>query len=253
MADTLFADISYYQRAVNDEYPFRFITFRSNDGDFDDPNFDLNLEWSAKATKRRLHRKRRLVGFGTYFVLRDDLEGSLATLEANLAGKRKWFTRDRFNRLVVVIDVESWSGEMGGDHSAEIRNARERIIRILNDRRLKPRRKRHYERDRKRVVAYGNIGDLSSMAPNIGDAIIFLAAYGSNPDYPNKLAHQFADNYNTPPFGLCDINSADGYSPEEFAIALGIARPKVIRKAKHPKPHRPEHATRPVTKPLPHK
>lgn len=236
MTDTLFADVSYFQRPVNDTYPHRFFTFRSNDGTFRDPNFDLNLEWSAKATRRKIKGGRRLVGFGVYFVLRDDLEGSVQTLLSQIGGKRKWWQRDRVNRMAVVIDVESWAGKMGGDHSHQIRYARERIIRELNNRRRKTRRKRHYERDRKRVVVYGNVGDLTSMAPNVGDAQFIVAAYGLNPEYAGKIAHQFGDHYFTAPFGYCDINSADGLTPEEFAVALGLAA--APRKAKHsPKPH----------------
>lgn len=59
---------------------------------------------------------------------------------------------------------------------------------------------------------------------------LVVAAYGSNPDYPGKVAHQYTDGsgfgfglpQGAPPFGNCDMNSADGLTPVQFAAACGI-------------------------------
>jgi hypothetical protein len=79
--------------------------------------------------------------------------------------------------------------------------------------------------NRKRVIGYGNAGDLNSLWPSRGDAKLILANYSANPDFPAKIGHQFADNYNVPPFGPCDINSADGLNPSQLAEALGLTEP----------------------------
>jgi hypothetical protein len=59
---------------------------------------------------------------------------------------------------------------------------------------------------------------------------LVVAAYGRNPPYPDKVAHQYTDGSGfggglpegAPPFGRCDMNSADGLTAEEFARACGI-------------------------------
>ena len=53
----------------------------------------------------------------------------------------------------------------------------------------------------------------------------------ANPPYPGKVAHQYTDGQGyggglpegCPPFGNCDMNSADGLTPQQFASACGIA------------------------------
>lgn len=61
---------------------------------------------------------------------------------------------------------------------------------------------------------------------------MIIAGYGANPDYPGKVAHQYSDGQGygaasglpdgCPPFGNCDMNSADGLDPAAFAAACGI-------------------------------
>jgi hypothetical protein len=66
-----------------------------------------------------------------------------------------------------------------------------------------------------------------------------VAAYGHNPPYPGKVAHQYTDGSGyggglpegAPPFGRCDMNSADGLTPQQFAAACGIAQPVPVELA----------------------
>jgi hypothetical protein len=112
-------------------------------------------------------------------------------------------------KQATMIDVESWGGQITGDQSSGINAARAALV-------------KWYGGNKRRVIGYGNAGDLTSLWRNRGDIGIVLANYGANPAFPCKLAHQFADNHPTPPFGACDINSADGLTPIQFASQLGI-------------------------------
>ena len=59
---------------------------------------------------------------------------------------------------------------------------------------------------------------------------LVVAAYGRNPSYPVKVAHQYTDGSGygnglpegAPPFGNCDMNSADGLTATQFARACGV-------------------------------
>lgn len=224
LKDTVFADISYYQVVLNRFYGYAFILFRSNDGTFRDPNFLANLR-----AARRLMRWGRLIGFGVYYVYHPGGSG-LDTLKSVLApfkGRWRWLYRWHMHRMVVVLDVESWGKLIKGDHSKDILAERESVISFLNAQRLRPFRKHCYARDRRRVGIYGNRGDLDTICPNHGDAWIGFADYDRNSRYPGEIYHQYASNYYVRPFGRCDINSADGLSPVQFARHTGIRRGRV--------------------------
>lgn len=195
MTDTLFADVSEFQPNVSAAYPYHFISFRSNDGTYQDHHFAANIAWAKAAVKAN-----RISGFLVYFVWEPNWQQTIATFKAMVG------TPDP--KMAVMIDVESW-GRIFGNQSAGINGAREDLIRWLGG-------------NRARVIGYGNAGDLGSLWPTRGDAKIVLANYSSNPSFPGKIAHQFSDRYNIPPFGPCDVNSADGMSPEQFATALGL-------------------------------
>lgn len=119
--------------------------------------------------------------------------------------------------MAVMIDVESWEGQVTGNQSDGLNKAFQAVADWLGDRR--------------RVIAYGNRGDLNSLWPYkpVGLRIV-LAAYGSNPDYPGKIAHQYTNGEGyggglpegCPPFGKCCMDSADGLTPEQYAAACGI-------------------------------
>jgi len=63
LTDTLYADVSEWQRPVDDSYPYRVIAIRSNDGTYQDKNWASNYAWC----KRRCDEN-ALVFFIVYFV-----------------------------------------------------------------------------------------------------------------------------------------------------------------------------------------
>jgi hypothetical protein len=90
----------------------------------------------------------------------------------------------------------------------------------------------HWGQDPRRVIGYGNRGDLDELWPQKPDGLrLVMAAYGTNPAYPGKIAHQYTNGQgfggglleSASPFGVCDMNSADGLSPQAFAAACGIS------------------------------
>jgi hypothetical protein len=67
------------------------------------------------------------------------------------------------------------------------------------------------------------VSDLNTLWPQKPPGIrLIVAAYGSNPGYPGKFAHQFTDHANTPPFGPSDLNSADGMSAHDLQLMFGM-------------------------------
>lgn len=224
MVDTLYADVSEFQDDVDDRYALPFLAFRSNDGSYRDHHFASNLKWSKAKTDVG-----RLVGFMVYAVWERDWLATTQTCQAMIGVPHR--------QMAIMIDVERWGSRYSLDQSAGINAMREMLIAWLGKSmsRLDRLRKLH----RKRVVVYGNAYDLALMYPQAkrGDAKIVLANYSANLPFPNKLAHQFSDKYPVPPFGPCDINSADGLSPKQFAAALGLvpASAPVVRPKPKPK------------------
>lgn len=198
MADTLFADVSEFQVPVDDRYPYKFLSIRSNDGTYQDRHFAQNYAWAKQALASG-----RLTGLIVYFVWRTNWQDAVTT-HTSMCGARP------LPKQVTMIDVESWNGQITGDQSTGLNAAREALV-------------KWYGGDKRRVIGYGNAGDLASLWPKRGDIGIVLANYSGNPGFPGKVAHQFADDHSTPPFGPCDINSADGRSPAQFAAQLGVA------------------------------
>jgi LysM domain-containing protein len=196
MSDTLFADVSEFQVPVNDTYPYRFLSIRSNDGTYRDKNFAANLAWCKSAVSRG-----RLDGFLVYFVWHPNWQDGVNTLKAVVGTPHP--------KMAVMIDVESWSGKITGNQSGGINAARESLIAWLGG-------------NRNRVIGYANAGDFGALWPTRGDCKVILANYSNNPAFPGKIAHQFSDCFAVPPFGHCDINSADGYTSAQFAAALGL-------------------------------
>ncbi len=215
VTDTLFADVSYYQPPVDDSYTnagYRVLSIRANDGTFRDPNFAANHDWCVRAVDDG-----RLVFFIVYCYWRpnwDETGDTLIDMVTAAGGPQR--------RMVVMIDVES-GGNPGGDQSDGINRLYWKFADWIGDRR--------------RVIGYGDVGDLNRMWPVKPDGIrLIIAAYGSNPDYPGKVAHQYTDGQGyggglpegAPPFGNCDMNSADGLSVEAFARACGLDVPGAV-------------------------
>jgi hypothetical protein len=199
MTDTLWSDISSWQKPVNNSYPYHFICIRSNDGSFLDPNFNANIAWCRGAVKAG-----KLWGFMVYYFSRPGING--AQLLMNRVGKPD-------HDMAVMIDVEGANGQVRGDQSNAVNSQYSALVKWIG----RP----------GSVVGYGNTGDLNGLWPRKPHGIRFvIAAYGSNPGYPGKFAHQFMDNKNTPPFGPSDFNSADGMSAGDLQRMFGFVAPK---------------------------
>jgi hypothetical protein len=195
VVDTLWSDVSEFQIPVDNRYPHQFLCFRSNDGSYEDHHFPQNLAWARGAV-----HSGKLWGFMVYYFYRPGFNG------AGLLMQRVGHPDPK---LTVMIDVESAGGQIGGNQSAAINAQYEELARWLGDKR--------------RVVGYGNTSDLNALWPQKPQGIrLVVAAYGSNPSYPGKFAHQFMDNANTPPFGSSDLNSADGMSQADLENMFGL-------------------------------
>lgn len=203
-AYTLWADISSYQGYVDfSKYPYRVLAIRSNDGTYDDPHFVQNLALSKQALDTA-----KLDMLGVYCVYRPNWQQTLANLEQNVGQPhpRMWF----------MVDVESWGGQIRGSQTAGIEAMRQALAQWVNAR-------LGISNGSARVVVYGNANDLNALYPGRPSSVrIVLANYSSNPAFPGKWAHQFSSSYNVPPFGACDINSADGYTVPQLAASLGV-------------------------------
>lgn len=197
MTDTQWADFSEFQVVVNDLYPYRVVSFRANDGTYRDGHFTANMVWAKSALARG-----QVDIVMVYAVYEPDNEAWAETLMAMIGAP--------FPELCLMLDVESWGGRIFGDHSADLNAGYAKLAKWLN-------------RAGKGVLGYGNVSDLNNLwrSKPTGCRLV-VAAYGFNPPYPGKIAHQYADNASVPPFGRADINSADGLSVADLAAALGI-------------------------------
>lgn len=205
--DTLFADVSEFQVPADDSYPYRVLSIRSNDGTHLDRNFARNYQWCVNACDSG-----RLAFFIVYFYWRPgagDVDNHIAMVTAQ-GGPHP--------RMVSMMDVER-GGNSGADQSIELNSEYARLADWLGN--------------EERVIAYANLGDGRSMwqfRPESLDWII--AGYGNNPSDPafRKIAHQYTDGQGyggglpegCPPFGNCDMNSADGLTATQFAAVCGI-------------------------------
>src|SRR6185503_2299107 len=199
--DTIWSDVSEWQVPVDDSYPYQVLAIRSNDGTYRDKDFAANHAWSRRALDTG-----KLRALLIYLVYRPNWADELATLRDVVGTPHP--------KCAVMIDVESWGGQITGDQSPGINNLHHGIGSWLGDMR--------------RVIGYGNVGDLNRLWPVKPPGVrLVIAAYGSNPDYPGKLGHQFtdgatADHLLVSPFGYADVNSADGYDITAFCAALGL-------------------------------
>jgi hypothetical protein len=208
VTDTLFADVSEWQRIVDDSYldaGYRVLSIRSNDGTYQDKHWYQNYQWCRRAVDSG-----RLSFFIVYCVWHPDWQSVFDTLK-RLVG-------DPHPRMVVMIDVESWPGiyNFSGDNSDTIN----RLWWAIRDWLGGP-----------RVIGYANKGDFNSLWPTRPPGLrVVGAGYGRNPNLPGQVAHQYTDGQGyggglpegAPPFGNCDMNSADGLGVDAFAAACGI-------------------------------
>jgi len=207
LADTLFADVSEFQRQVDDSYPYPVLSIRACDGTYQDHNFAANYAWMRAA----LDAGKLVFGIVYTYVRPTNWLDNANTVRFMIESNGGLHPR-----VALMLDVES-GGNPGGDQSAAINS----MYANLAD----------YTGDPARVIGYGNVGDLNTMWPSKPPGLrLIVSGYGANPDYPGKVAHQYTDGtgYGAGlpegclPFGNCDMNSADGLDPTAFAAACGI-------------------------------
>jgi hypothetical protein len=212
--DTLFADISEWQPPLDDSYPYEVLSIRSNDGTYRDKHFTANF-----AVAQRWLDSGRLRILIVYFVVRPNWQDSLS-IHVELQGS------DRPD-IVSMVDAESWAGQIIGDHSHAFNSA----VWGASDWHGS-----HINGCPRRVIGYLNPNDLSiwPTRPPIG---WIVPSYGRLPRFSrdsldlsaNMLAHQYTNGAG---FGgglpegyaavRCDMNAANGYSPESLSHAMGI-------------------------------
>jgi len=204
VADTLYADVSEWQVGVDDSYPYPVLCIRSNDGTYRDRRWANNYGWCLRNADSG-----RLAFFIVYFVWRPNWQQTVQTFE-DLVGTPH-------PKMAVMLDVESWGGQIRGDRSADINATYADVGAFVGS--------------TAKVIGYGNVGDLNSLWPRKPPGIrLVIAAYNGNPPYPGKVAHQYTDGSGyggglpegASPFGRCDMNSADGLTAAEYARACGI-------------------------------
>lgn len=219
--DTIYADVSEFQAAMTDAYtsatysdngtwPFQWIAIRSNDGDHVDENFATNYQCCVAACAAGL-----ITGFMVYYYWRPD--GSGVTNHIQLVNAEG----GPHPQMVSMMDVESGDGNGSSDQSGELNSEFGVLTAWLGANPL-------------RVVGYGNVSDLNNIwgTKPLGLKLV-IASYGANPGYPGQIAHQYTNGQGyggglpegAPPFGNCDMNSADGFSPTQLAAALGLGVP----------------------------
>jgi hypothetical protein len=206
----IYADVSEFQPPVDDSYTdagYRVLCIRANDGTYRDHNFAANYPWCVQAVNDG-----RLVFFIVYAYWRPNWQETGQTtidMITSLGGPHP--------RMALMIDVES-GGNPPGDQSDGIN----RLYWQWADWLGTP----------TRIIGYANSYDFFSMWPTRPDGLrVVGAGYGSNPNLPGQVAHQYTDGNGyggglpegAPPFGNCDMNSADGLSVQDFAAACGIA------------------------------
>lgn len=219
--DALWADVSEFQSPANASYwsatyadhggtyNYRWLSIRSNDGDHVDLNFAKNYAECVRACNAG-----EADGFFVYYYWRpgsDAVNNHMSLVKAQ---------NGPHPRMVSMIDLETGDGNPSTDQSSQLNADYFALTQWLGDQR--------------RVVGYANDGDLHTLwqSKPIANLPMILAAYGSNPADSTvyKFAHQYTDGdgyggglpEGAPPFGDCDMNSADGLTPSQLANVLGV-------------------------------
>lgn len=205
--DTLFADVSEFQAPVDDSYPYPVLSIRVSDGSYMDRNFGANYAWMRAA----LDSGRLAFGIVYTYVRPGTWQSNAATVKQMIDS-----AGGVHPRVALMLDVES-GGNPGGDQSAPINALHDTLA--------------DYAGSPARIIGYANSFDFSKMWPSRPAGLrVIGAGYGSNPNLPGQVAHQYTDGtgfspnlpQGCPPFGNCDMNSADGLDAAAFAAACGI-------------------------------
>lgn len=194
------ADVSKYQTQVTDAYTRQWLIIRCCDGNTFDVNAVGNADWCRGAVAEG-----RMVGWTAYVVYRPGLNSAV------IANLKKIQPLDR-----VMIDIESWGGQITGNHAAEINALASSIAGLVGS---------------THVWVYGNAGDLNSIDPGRGQLTV-VAAYGTKkPTLPNMIGWQYTNGVtasgsrplSSAPFGPCDHNElyVDELSPSGGGVIIG--------------------------------
>lgn len=207
MTDTISCDTSEFQPAVSDSYPHKWYIFRACDGTYRDPKFLANYAWAEHAAVTG-----KITGYTIYCVYRPGVD--VFSVVRDMVGSPS-------EHLTVLIDVESWRGQITGNQSRRINRLARQFAKWLGS--------------KQRVLGYGNQGDLVSLYPRrLSWLRLIVAAYTSTqPQVPNMIGWQYTDgssNWPTqpglprssPPFGNCDHNVFPGLTPLALANELGV-------------------------------
>lgn len=201
-AGVYFADVSQWQPHVDDSYPFKVLSVRSNSGDKVDTKIARNLDWSLKALDEG-----KLECLIVYYFFRPgqsncDLWKTLVTRNGKIHPK-----------IVCMVDVEGDKGSVRGDVSAEVNDEVDRIRGWLGD----PRR----------VIGYWNpTADPGLWKTLPGKNFRMVVPWYNNdisrsPSFPGLLAHQYSDKVPCAPFGPCDANFSN-LRLSQFLVAVGL-------------------------------
>lgn len=213
MTDSYFADVSQFQRVVDDSYPLQLFSFRSNDGTYQDHNFLTNYLWAVKQANAG-----KLACFIVYFYWRPNWLDTVNTHKAMV----KAAGGGPHPRMISMIDVER-GGNPGGDQSDSINRAYWNLTDWYGTSDIVG--------STRRVIGYANSPDYGSMWVTRPSGLrVIGAGYGSDPRVAGQIAHQYTDGtgydpeliQGVAPFGSCDMNVADGYTPQQFAAACGV-------------------------------
>lgn len=207
MPDTLWADVSEFQAAVDDSYPYQVLSIRTNDGTYRDHKFDQNYGWM----RANLDSGRLTAGI-IYAYLRVNWDATASTMIDMIESQGGLHPR-----AALMLDVES-GGNPGGDCSDWVNKTYWKLA--------------DYAGDPKRIIGYANAYDFYNMWPTRPDGLqVIGAGYGQDPHLIGQLAHQYTDGIygcggdipcGCSPFGNCDMNSADGLDPSQVASRMGI-------------------------------
>lgn len=206
--DTLFADVSEFQVPVNNSYPYDVLSIRVCDGSYRDGNFEQNYSWMQDA----LDDDDLVFGIVYTFVRPNNWADNAATVKDMIDANG-----GLHDRVCIMLDVETESGNPNYDVSDSINKLYDNLAEWIGD--------------RKRLIGYGNSGDLDTCWPDKPDDIrLIVAGYGTLPDYPGMVAHQYTDGQGygnglpegCDPFGNCDMNAANDLTPKQFAKECGI-------------------------------
>lgn len=209
---TFYADVSEWQPPLPANYPYRWVAIRSNDGTYRDRRFTENWD-----TVRHMLDDGRLVGAIVYSVVRPNWAD---TLEVHLEMQGE----DRPD-VVTMADVESWGGQIVGDHS----DAFNRFVWGASDWRGGGADDRPT-----RCIGYLNPNDIG-IWPVLPDMPFVVPSYGAPPNFDGApelgrryVAHQYTDGSG---FGgglpegygriRCDMNLAHGRDPWQLGDVLG--------------------------------